>query len=90
MMRTIEKQALSVSPNPSNRIATITTQLKDVNSPSELKVTDVLGNIILTKSLVQQYDKTMIPVDGLASGIYQCSIMQNGKPIMNTKIVVAH
>ena len=89
-MHTVEKQALNVSPNPSSTIITITTQVTNTNKPTELKVTDILGNIILTKILIQNYDKTLLPVADLDAGLYQCTIYQDGKAILNSKLAVIH
>ena len=90
LMRTVEKQSLTVSPNPSSTISTIIVQLKDVSLPTELKVTDVLGNTILRKQIVESYDRTFFSVEGLADGIYQCTVSQSAKYIMNCKLVVTH
>jgi hypothetical protein len=62
--------------------------LFDKYNPAELKVTDILGNIIMTKTLAQQYDRTILTVGNLAEGIYLCSVSQNGKIIMSSKIAV--
>jgi len=51
---------------------------------------DALGNIVMSKSLIQNYDVTLLPVENLATGIYMCAVSQNGKSIMNSKIVVTH
>jgi hypothetical protein len=90
LMRTVEKQELNISPNPSSDIVTITTQLLDNREPTELRVTDILGNMILSKPLVQNYDKTMLPVNNLANGIYQCILYQKSKLQMSSKIAVTH
>jgi hypothetical protein len=61
--------------------------LFDKYNPAELKVTDILGNIVMTKALAQ-HDRTVLTVGNLAEGIYLCSVSQNGKIIMSSKIAV--
>ena len=89
-MRTIEKQSFVVSPNPGSSICTITTQVVDANTPAQLMVVDVLGKTILSKPIVQIYDTTLLPVSDIAGGVYLCTVSQNGRSILSTKIVVTH
>jgi hypothetical protein len=76
--------ALSVSPNPANEFLTIKTS--GVES-GNLRVMDVLGNVILSESFTGYKS---INTSSFKNGVYFVLISGNGIGITNRKVVIRH
>tara|TARA_B100000700_G_C15045992_1_gene857945 strand:- start:2959 stop:3651 length:693 start_codon:yes stop_codon:yes gene_type:complete len=74
----------SFYPNPTNEYANIFYSVKDV---SELKITDVLGNVVKNIELEGSGEKTLY-VGDLPKGIYLANLMKNQEIVKTRKLII--
>jgi len=72
----ILNSSLPVYPNPANDLITI--DLSGIQQASELQITDMMGRVVFL-SHETAVGKMEIPVDQLASGLYQIQVNGSGK-----------
>jgi hypothetical protein len=81
-----EPKELMVYPNPTNRDITIEYTKGDDNEAAELIVFNQLGELVLTKLLID--NKTSLSLEQLNSGIYFYTIRQQGVVLKTSKLVI--
>jgi hypothetical protein len=79
----LKNQELKIYPNPTKEILNVECE----NKNSEIKITDVFGNIIKQQKIVN--DKTTINISDLKEGIYFIQLSNINAPIMK-KLIVQH
>jgi hypothetical protein len=70
-------------PNPANDFLTV--QVKGLQNESTVKITDVLGNLIIEEKFLAQ---RKFDVSELKNGVYIVTVYNNGSMIQNRRIVV--
>ena len=82
----IPNPGIRISPNPFTSLTTIT--FDETQKNTSLTVTDVLGNIILQSTIINQQSKT-IDMSGYAKGVYFVRIVSAGSTtnVVNRKMV---
>lgn len=87
----VEKSLYSLgspSPNPANNMTSFTYAAPVANT--KLVIRDLIGNVVAEHPLNATKGIVLIPVGELNSGIYVCSIVNNGNSISSSKLVVSH
>lgn len=79
-----QKLDISVAPNPASN--NLTVDFDGANS-AELKMVDVLGNVVLTKTIS---GKETIDVSNFRNGIYFVAISSEGRKPVVRKVIVRH
>jgi hypothetical protein len=78
---------LSIYPNPANNRLNLRTSEK--NHPEyQLKLIDISGRIIQPVVISQNGSGTAYDISGLAPGLYQCIIEENGIMVYKNKLVI--
>lgn len=88
---TIDRSLYSLgtpSPNPANNMTSFTYSAPVANT--KLMIRDLIGNIVAEYQLSAAKGMIIVPTAELKSGIYMCSIVNNGSSISSTKLVVSH
>jgi len=77
----------SVYPNPANNILNL--RVSEKNHPEyQLKLIDISGRIIQPVVISQNGSGTAYDISGLAPGLYQCIIEENGIILFKNKLVI--
>jgi hypothetical protein len=80
-----ENEQWSIQPNPANAFISI-----QATSPiSSVKLVDLTGRICFHKAITQSTSSVEIPLLGLSSGVYFCSIETNQK-CYSKRLIVQH
>ncbi len=77
-------------PNPADKFTALGYTLKGSPSQYKLEVFNMLGSKVTSFDFKEKNGLLIIPTDVLQSGIYFCSLKQNGKAVSTQKLVVAH
>lgn len=84
-------QSLRVSeayPNPTKNFTSISYSLPANNTVYVFKLFDMQGKLISQQKITDRNSMLLLPLEGLASGIYQASFFENGKCFVTKKIVL--
>lgn len=80
---------LSVAPNPANNKMFVS--LNNTNaSKSTLKVYDLLGNVIIEKTVFGTEDKIEMDTEKFSNGVYYLKLEVSDKAVSTKKFVVSH
>lgn len=79
-----EQDLLKLYPNPAKNYFTVEYSFTSKDKPIVLKVTDVQGKIVYTKTLQYQQDELLIDAKAFQQGTYYVSIFA-GKKVIKTK-----
>ncbi|OFX38889.1 MAG: hypothetical protein A2X08_02665 [Bacteroidetes bacterium GWA2_32_17] len=71
---------LYAKPNPINQSSVIAVNTADENE-SIIEITDIFGRLVKTLKVQGGYSEVQIPRSELSKGIYNISLMQNGKKV---------
>lgn len=77
-------------PNPADKFTALGYTLKGSPTQYTLEVFNMLGSKVTSFNFKEKNGLLIIPTDVLQSGIYFCSLKQNGKAVSTQKLVVAH
>lgn len=80
---------LSISPNPANSKIFVCLNNNTV-SKSTLKVCDLLGNIMLEKTVLGADDKIEMDTEKFSNGVYYLKLEVSDKTISTKKFIVSH
>jgi hypothetical protein len=75
----VSGNGVSVYPNPNNGIFTI--YIQNVNSKTSITVTNVLGQTVLKRNVIEE--KTLLNIQELENGIYFVNVTHNGVKQIN-------
>lgn len=81
----IEELSFAVYPNPANEVINISTKGTDGNST--LRITDVLGKVVLQESI---FETKKLDVSDFKNGVYLINVIENGTTTKSKRIVVKH
>ena len=79
---------LQISPNPLSQNATVSYTLPASASNAQLSVTDATGKVVGTYSLTNGSTEQVINANKLSAGVYQYSLIVNGKMMDSKQMVV--
>jgi len=83
-------EALTIFPNPAGNYFIINYNAEDYTGEISIKVSDMNGKLLVTKQYTLRRNQEVIHVADWKAGIYNISLMINGKIINTKKITVAH
>jgi hypothetical protein len=81
----VEELSFAVYPNPANDVINISTKGTDGNST--LRVTDVLGKVVLQETFSEN---KKLDVSDFKNGVYLINVIENGISTKSKRIVVRH
>lgn len=79
----------SASPNPANNLTSIGYSLPTLNN-GRLIISNMLGSTVKEFKLTNKQTLLFINTADIPSGVYIYSLMNNGKPVMTKRLVIAH
>ena len=80
-------QELLIKPNPANDIVEISLLNKE-DGVCLIKINDLLGNILLTKSFNCEDKKVIVNTKSLAQGVYIVQVQKNNEWSKTEKLVI--
>ncbi|MFU8844588.1 MAG: T9SS type A sorting domain-containing protein, partial [Bacteroidales bacterium] len=85
-----KSEALTIFPNPAGNYFIINYNAEDYTGEISIKVSNMNGKLLVTKQYTLRRNQEVINVADWKAGIYNISLMINGKIINTKKITVAH
>lgn len=79
----------SASPNPSNNLTTVGYSLPTLIN-GRIVISNMLGSMVKEFKLSNKQTLMFINTSDIPSGVYIYSLINNGKPVMTKRLVVAH
>jgi len=83
-----ETSSINAFPNPTNGIINFEYQLEESYNTAELIISNVLGETILRKPIINSDGKMVLDLNGFESGIYFYSIILDNNTILSRKFVI--
>lgn len=81
-----EEISMSIYPNPVSSLLTVTAQGLDGNF--DIKMTDVLGKVVYTESVVGSSKK--VDVSDFKNGVYLVTVLEKGTAVQTRRLVIKH
>jgi hypothetical protein len=84
-MEALENEQWNIQPNPANALISI----QSTHAISSVKIVDVTGRICINIAFTQTSPSVEIPLQGLSTGVYFCSIVTNNKSF-SKRLIIQH